>query len=71
MNGQGTTADYAMNRADDAVKRLERLEARVARLEGLVIKLCDALQRHGSERDGAYGYPRFADELREIKTTLA
>jgi hypothetical protein len=47
------------------------IEERLERLEGVVIKLCDALQRKGTERDGNWGYPRFEQELVEIKTDLA
>lgn len=37
----------------------------------MIAKLVDALLRRGTERDGAWGWPSFEDELREMQRSLA
>lgn len=45
-------------------------EKRLARIEHLLAKMASALQRRGSEQDGAWLWPPFHEEMEEIQQAL-
>gem|GEM_PF-3068160 len=48
-----------------------KTDEQVAKLADLLDKLCDALFRRGTEQDGNWGWPKFTDEVQEIRDQIS